>query len=216
MYTTPPVFPGHPRKNDDIFIRAALSDKPYIYIYEQQDIEIVYGPSFCEDKEIFADRCAKDGVAAVERRGGGGTVVLSPGVLVIIAVGEKKNEREGALDIFRRIHDCIIAALNKAGIADVIREGISDLAVRGKKILGSSLYMGSKPPLFYYQSSLMVSCDISLMDRYLRHPPREPEYRKGRGHSRFCTTLKELGAQIDMEILKELIESYLKKGLITA
>jgi len=208
-----PVFPGRLRKNDALFIYGASQEKPFVRIYEQQAVEIVHGPSFRADRELFIDRCEEDGVTVTERRGGGGTVVLSPGVLVITITGEKKNEREGALDIFHRVHDAVIAALSKAGVNNIIRAGISDLADGGKKILGSSLYIGSKPPLFYYQSSLMVSNDLTLLDRYLRHPPREPDYRGGRGHSDFCTTLRELGVRIDMRELSVLIESELKNCL---
>jgi len=214
MYNTSPIFPGRLRKNDDIFIRGASTEKSFVYTYEQQDIEIVHGPSYKADKEVFVDRCEADGVKIVERRGGGGTVVLSPGVLIIIIVGDKKNERESALDIFGRVHDVIIGALGKAGIDNVVRAGISDLAVDGKKILGSSLYMGSKPPLFYYQSSLMISNDLTLLDRYLYHPPKEPDYRQGRGHSQFCTNLKELGYRVDIKALSAQIESQLRDCLI--
>ncbi|MDR3012849.1 MAG: hypothetical protein LBU70_06530 [Chitinispirillales bacterium] len=209
-----PIFPGKLRKNDDMFMNAASQKLPFVHIYEQQTIEIVHGPS-CRalDSEIFVDQCETDGVAITERRGGGGTVILSPGVLVVMVVGNKKNPREDAVEVFRRIHDHVITALCKAGIDNAIHEGISDIAVDGKKILGSSLYMGSKPPLFYYQSSLMVYNDTSLMDKYLRHPPREPNYRQGRGHNQFCTTLKKLNMPIDIRELAKLIESELKNHL---
>jgi len=207
------VFPGRLRKNDALFIYGASQEKPFVYIYEQQAVEIVHGPSFRADRELFIDRCKADDVTITERRGGGGTVVLSPGVLVITITGGKKSEREGALEIFGRVHDAVIAALKKIGVCGVVRAGISDLAVGGKKVLGSSLYIGSKPPLFYYQSSLMVSNDLSLLDRYLRHPPREPDYRSGRGHSDFCTTLKELGLRVDMQGLSGLIELELRNHL---
>jgi lipoate-protein ligase A len=211
------MFPEPLKKNDNIFIHGATSqEKPFVRIYEQDAIEIIHGPS-CRiiNSEIFVDRCKTDGVQITERRGGGGTVVLSPGVLVIIVVGDKKNNCESATDIFRRIHARLIIALCKAGIDDVVCAGISDLSVNGKKILGSSLYMGSigqrsKSPLFYYQSSLMVSNDISLMDRYLRHPLREPDYRRGRGHREFCTTLRELNIHINISELSGLVESELR------
>jgi lipoate-protein ligase A len=208
-----PVFPGRLRKNDALFIYGASQKKPFVYIYEQQTVEIVHGPSFRVDREIFVDRCEEDGVTITERRGGGGTVVLSSGVLVIVVTGEKKNEREGALDIFHRVHDAVIIALRKVGAKDVVRAGISDLAVGGKKILGSSLYIGSKPTLFYYQSSLMVSNDLTLLDRYLRHPPREPDYRGGRSHKDFCTTLTELGLRVDTRELAGFIDTELKNSL---
>jgi len=207
------ILPGRKRKNDDIFSRGAAGDKPFVYLYEQQQVEVVHGPSFVAEKEVFADRCEADGVPITERRGGGGTVVLSPGTLVIVAVGEKRGEREGAQGVFRRVNGAIIAALRRAGIDDAVEAGISDIAVGGRKALGSSLYMGSRPPFFYYQASLMVSNDLGLMDKYLRHPPREPEYRGGRGHGEFCTTLAECGLTVGTGELAGLIEAELTDRL---
>jgi len=202
--------PGRKRKNDDIFERGAAGKKPFAYLYEPQQVEIVHGPSFVAEKELFVDRCETDGVPITERRGGGGTVVLSPGTLVIVAVGERRDGgREWAQGVFHRVNGAIIAALGKAGIETAEEAGISDIAAGGRKVLGSSLYMGSKPPLFYYQSSLMVSNDLGLMDKYLRHPPREPDYRGGRGHGEFCATLKELGLTVGMNELAGLIETEL-------
>jgi len=207
------MLPGRQRKNDDIFARGAAGKMPFVYLYEQQFIEIVHGPSFIINNEVFIDRCVADGVLITERRGGGGTVVLSPGVLVIIVVGEKKDNREWAQGIFRRVNGAIITALIKAGVENAVEAGISDIAVDGRKILGSSIYMGSKPPLFYYQASLMVSNDLGLMDKYLRHPPREPDYREGREHGRFCTTLQECGLTVGVGELAGLIEGELIHNL---
>ena len=210
MKTLLPKFPGKLRKNDALFIYGAAQKKPYQFIYEQNSIEIVHGPSCRISEEIFVDKCEEDNVIITERRGGGGTVVLSPGMLVTIVVGEKRG-KENAVDIFRRIHDAFIPAFSEAGVTDVVHEGISDLAVNGKKVLGSSLYMGSNMPFYYYQSSLMVSNNIALLNRYLCHPPREPDYRKGRDHSQFCTTLCESGLRVSISELSKLIESSLKK-----
>ncbi len=186
-----------------------------MYLYEQQQVEVVHGPSFAAEKEVFTDRCVADGIPILERRGGGGTVVLSPGTLVIVAVGERIGGREWAPGVFRRVNNAIIAALSKAGIGNAVEAGISDIAVEGRKVLGSSLYIGSKPPLFYYQSSLMVCNDLSLMDIYLRHPPKEPEYRGGRGHGQFCATLRELGLTVGVGELAGLIEAELRARLGT-
>ena len=208
------ILPGRQRKNDDIFARGAAGEKPFAYLYEQQQVEIVHGPSFVAEAELFADRCETDGVPITERRGGGGTVVLSPGTLVIVAVGERHGGgKEWARSVFHRVNGAIIAALGRAGVGGAAEAGISDIAVGGRKVLGSSLYMGSRPPLFYYQSSLMVSNDLGLMDKYLRHPPREPGYRGGRGHGEFCTTLRECGLTVGMGELAGLIEAELKSVL---
>jgi lipoate-protein ligase A len=44
-----------------------------------------------------------------------------------------------------------------------------------------------------YQAVLNVSEDPILFEKYLRHPRREPDYRSGRSHSEFVTSLKAEG-----------------------
>ncbi|MDG5815317.1 hypothetical protein QA601_09520 [Chitinispirillales bacterium ANBcel5] len=204
-----PNFPGPLRKNDAVFMYGAIARQfPYVEVYQQKEIEIVHGPSCKQENEIMLERCAADGVTVEQRRGGGGTVVLSPGVLVTVIVGERERSQT-ALDIFKKIHDAFIGALNIAGIYGVEHRGISDLAIKEKKILGSSLYMGRKPDRYYYQSSLMVCSDLSLLNDYLFHPPTEPQYRAGRSHMDFCTTLHKEGYRISIKDLQHYISSKL-------
>ncbi|MCW8965665.1 MAG: hypothetical protein OQK82_03125, partial [Candidatus Pacearchaeota archaeon] len=105
-----PVFPGAVRKNDAVFLYGALQKKPYVKIYEQYATEVVYGPSCRCEKEVDVKRCNADGVPLVERRGGGGTVVLSQGMVVCIIVGERTTGLT-AVDCFNRIHHQIVALL---------------------------------------------------------------------------------------------------------
>jgi lipoate-protein ligase A len=45
--------------------------------------------------------------------------------------------------------------------------------------------------LLYYSTTLLCVPAVGLMERYLQHPPREPEYRRGRGHADFVGSLLE-------------------------
>jgi lipoate-protein ligase A len=198
-----PVFPGELRKNDALFLQGVISGmQPYVYTYVQKGIEIVHGPSCRIDEEIDVNACRRDNVRIIARRGGGGTVVLSDGMCITVVVG-RRNGRY-AQKIFNSIHQSMIATLCKAGIDRCECRGISDIAINDKKVLGSSLYLGNKPDYYYYQSSFMVTSDISLLSKYLKYPPREPDYRNNRDHGEFCTTLSAEGYTLDTETIADL------------
>jgi len=44
-----------------------------------------------------------------------------------------------------------------------------------------------------YHAVLNLGEPASTFERYLKHPSKEPDYRKGRSHSDFVTSLKEKG-----------------------
>ena len=77
----------------------------------------------------------------------------------------------------------------------VYYKGISDIAIKDKKILGSAIYR-SKDKIFY-QAVLNVSENPQLFDKYLKHPKKEPDYRNGRLHSDFVTSFHAEGYVID-------------------
>ena len=65
--------------------------------------------------------------------------------------------------------------------------GISDLALGDRKFSGNSLR--AKRRHFLYHGTLLYDFPLSVVGRYLARPPREPEYRGGRGHAEFLVNL---------------------------
>ena len=64
---------------------------------------------------------------------------------------------------------------------------MSDLVLGQRKIGGACIYRSGA--LVHYSTTLLVEPQVELMERYLLHPPREPEYRQGRSHAEFVTNL---------------------------
>jgi lipoate-protein ligase A len=204
---------GNTRKNDALFAWGLSRQLPFVYTYCQGNTEIVHGPSCYVENEIDVQRCRQDGVPIYARRGGGGTVVLSQGMIVIVVVGHKTSSPGGIKDLFSSVHRPLISILASMGIDTVREQGISDLAIDGKKILGSSLYIPRKSEAFCYQSVLMVYSNPLLIPRYLKHPPREPDYRQGRSHEDFCTTLSREGCSMELPVLAREIARGLRSSL---
>jgi lipoate-protein ligase A len=133
-------------------------------------------------------------------------------MVITIIVGER-NGTIPATAYFTTIHDAMIGLLSEVGVKGIMRSGISDCALNDRKILGSSLYLGTRPPLYYYQSSILVAPDLSLFERYLHHPPREPAYRRHRSHGDFCTSLAAEGYSLTPDVVRNFFASRLAKLL---
>lgn len=169
---------------------------------------IVLGRFSKEEEEL------KEGVSLpIKRRlGGGCSVVLYPGTIVVSVALKRPIKKE----LFPRewisfFNEAIISALKEAGINDVEEKGWGDITYRDKKIGGVSLYSSKDAVL--YQLSLIYSLDPELISYSLKHPPREPDYRKGRDHIEFLTSIQEIAPQISLTEVVTLIEDSLKKAL---
>jgi lipoate-protein ligase A len=201
--------PGPPRKNDHFLIRSSGSDKTIFETYQQREVEIVLGASGKPERDLHIDLCRTDNVPVNFRRGGGGAVVLSPGMIVVLAAGPI-SDRFVFHRIFHNINARLVSALEAVGVKNAVHRGICDLAVGDRKILGGSLYLTRDR--FFYQGSLLYDPDLGLMERYLKLPVNVPDYRAGRGHAGFCATIKSLGAtgsmeDLETEIRRELMGS---------
>jgi len=50
---------------------------------------------------------------------------------------------------------------------------------------------------------LLLDADLMLMDRYLKHPPREPAYRQGRSHLDFVMNMRQIDCHVSSLKLEE-------------
>jgi lipoate-protein ligase A len=189
--------------NEDLLSDYLAEARPVFRLYEPQDIRIVLGAGRKAAEDVHVQQARADGVPVLRRRGGGGTVVLSPGQLVLALVTEVSSPFHNS-DYFHAINHWFRLALQPLGVTGIEDRGISDLAIGEKKILGTSLYRRRK--ILFYQASLLVDNDLSLFDRYLSFPSRVPGYRRGRGHQEFCTNLKIEEYRLSVGRVKESLQ----------
>ncbi|MBU1638132.1 hypothetical protein KKC97_10755, partial [bacterium] len=139
---------------------------------------------------VNAELCAQDNVAIVRRGTGGCAVVISPKMLVV-SFALYTEQQQQSKEYFRLFNQLIISALAQQGIPSLSHQGISDIALGDKKIAGTALYR--KRDLVFYHAILNLSGTTAAMERYLKLPPRTPDYRRNRSHSEFVTSLSEQG-----------------------
>ncbi len=66
---------------------------------------------------------------------------------------------------------------------------------------------------YFYHAVLNISEDPELFSKYLKHPGKEPDYRKGRTHTEFVTSLWKKGYQINEDKSIEIIRRGIEKSL---
>lgn len=150
---------------------------------------VVLGAGDRVEQAVDKVACDALGVPVLKRCTGGCAVLQTGGVLnYALAV-----PAPGHLDLesgFRLGTDLVGAILASLGVAGQ-RRGVSDVAVGDRKISGNA--QARRWNALLVQGSLLVDLDPGLTGRLLRHPPREPEYRNGRSHGDFITSLRALG-----------------------
>jgi lipoate---protein ligase len=174
---------------------------PFFDISEPEKSTVVLGRSRTIEGDVNEKECLENNVSIIKRVSGGGTVLLSPGMLVWTLIVPTTNFCINQTIWFKIFSNWIIDNLSKPGIQGTETKGTSDITINNRKICGTSLYIGAKKVL--YHGTLLLDIDTSLFDKYLKIPDRMPEYRNNRIHSEFVTTLKELGYNIGRnEILR--------------
>lgn len=200
---------------DDVVIEKC-TEKFFNNIFVPSEVNVVLGRGNKAHLEVEESVCEKEGVSILKRYGGGGTVVLHKGCLVVSTGAWVNSPFKNDL-FFEKLNNAV--ARNIRGYSDLIPEikqrGISDLAIGERKIAGTSMFR-SKSYLLY-QASILVDMDIDMISRYLKHPTKEPEYRKGKSHKDFLTDLaafdKEITSMRLLYAFKENFERYLLEEL---
>lgn len=176
--------------DDDADLIDALrrDGKARVKVYRPDAVRVILGHGSAVEREVHLDAIRRDRVELQRRPGGGCAVVLDPGnvivsvVLPVPGLGDTKKW-------FQRCCRWLAESLETCGVPGVDVNGISDLVIGDRKIAGTALHRAKD--LLYFSASLLVTPQLELLDRYLPHPPREPDYRHGRSHLDFVIGLND-------------------------
>ena len=178
----------------DLIASVKADGRPRAAVYPHPGTAAVVGHGGDPWIETRPDVLARDGVPLLRRRGGGCAVVVDPGNLICSAVLPIPG-LGGITRAFAAMTTAVAAALADLGLPDIVQEGVSDLAVNGRKLGGSCIWRTRG--ILYYSTTILIDPDWSSIARYLPHPPREPTYRRGRDHRKFLTSARDLGLNVE-------------------
>jgi lipoate-protein ligase A len=184
-----------------------------VCVFVPARVMVVIGKGSDPDLELRAEAIQSDGVPILQRGTGGCAVVLAPTMLVT-SFALYETEQAKSADYFRDFNRMIIRTLENLGISDLEHAGISDIARHGRKIVGSALYRNRLT--VFYHAVINLAGGTDLMERYLKHPPRTPDYRKNRSHVEFVTSLAAEGFAVEPEDFRKGIEAEFSNYLTRA
>ncbi len=156
-------------------------------VWERSLPAVVLGAGCRLADDVDEAACRADGVPILRRASGGGTVLLGPGCLLYTLVldSEQAPELAGIRSSYAFILGRVAAMLPE--VQGVGPAGISDLAAAGRKFSGNA--QQRKRRFLLHHGTLLYAFDLGRVGRYLRSPPRQPDYRAGRNHAAFLHNL---------------------------
>jgi lipoate-protein ligase A len=194
---------------DEALLEWAEDEDPeweFLRLWESPEPVVVIGRSSRVALEVQEVACRERNIPILRRSSGGAAIVAGPGCLMYALVLSYKLHPE--LKDIRRAHAAVLgriaASLNHviAPVHSVSQAGTSDLAFATTGTLAAA---GADVPLalwkfsgnslrakrshLLYHGTLLYNFDVGLIEACLRLPPRQPDYRGGRAHSRFVTNL---------------------------
>ena len=175
-------------------------------VFIPTDYALVLGRGSDPAKEINNAALIRDPLPVYRRNSGGGTVVISPNT-AIIAIQMCCSSMKSAGMFFQRANGEIIKFLQLHGVQNLQMLGTSDICVRNKKILGSSIYW--RRTMVLYHAVLNICQSVDIIETYLAHPPKEPSYRNNRSHRDFVTSLCQEGCPCSPQAFVSAFSNYL-------
>jgi lipoate-protein ligase A len=154
------------------------------------------------ESEVFSERCRSEKVSVYRRCSGGGAVVLGHGCLnYSLVIPIEWHERLASVNGANEL----IMERNRAALQEVSGDAISvrgytDLVSGDIKFSGNAQRRRRQALLFH--GTFLLDFDVSLMERLLRFPSRQPEYRKGRSHSVFAGNLSVARCDVVAAMMK--------------
>ncbi len=168
-------------------------------LWEPRETFVVIGRSSPLEKEVNVDWCEQRKIKMFRRSSGGASIVTGPGCLMYaVLLDLKKRPHLRMLDqAHRTVMETMSSALRSIGIETQI-QGTCDLTIGGRKVSGNSLRVKRK--FLIYHGTMICDFDTATISQCLDAPVRQPDYREGRSHEQFLTSIPATTEQLKSAI----------------
>jgi len=162
----------------------------------------VLGYSSRIKSEVELASCQAHRVPVLRRCSGGGTVLQGPGCLnysLILRI-ENRDPLKSITETNGFMMQSLKSALEPSIGSGIGIQGFTGLALGALKFSGNAQYR--KRYFLLFHGTFLLHFDISLVDKLLPIPSRQPPYRQNRSHGNFLTNVN-LPAHAIKERLKQ-------------
>lgn len=161
----------------------------FLHFWEAEQHFVVLGYSKKMAEEIHSEACRDAEIPILRRATGGGTVLQGPGSFNYTLVLPIEGDQD-----FATIRSTNIAVMERhrsafdrlMGRPTQVR-GYTDLTIGDRKFSGNA--QRRKRRCFLFHGAFLLGLDLSLVERTLKPPMQQPEYRQQRGHRDFLMNL---------------------------
>ncbi len=163
---------------------------------------VVLGYSNKVSEDVHLEACQKSRIPVLRRISGGGTVLQGTGCLnysLILKIADHK-ELSSITSTNRFVMEKNSQALQALAGPKVQIRGITDLALGDLKFSGNA--QRRKRHFILFHGTFLLDFDISKIEKFLKLPPKQPDYRKNRKHGDFLTNLNILPDKIQKALAK--------------
>jgi lipoate---protein ligase len=177
-------------------------EEEILRFWEPSQPFVVVGYANQVAREVDVEACHANNIGIFRRCTGGGTVLQVPSSLNYSLI--LKIPESGPLQTITGTNNYILqrqqAALQPLLKLPVHIQGHTDLAIEGLKFSGNA--QRRKRKFLIFHGTLLLQADIPLIEKLLRMPSKQPDYRQNRTHSQFL---------MNLELPPESVKSALKK-----
>lgn len=165
-----------------------LLDTEILRVWQPTSSFVVIGRGSQIAREVNLPAAEAAGLPVLRRISGGAAIVAAPGCLMYsVLLSYQRRPHLRMLDqAHRTVMEAMVEALRPL-VPEMGWDGTCDLVVSARKVSGNSLRC--RREWLLYHGTFLLDMDLGLLDQFLLHPPREPEYRQKRQHAEFVTNL---------------------------